>query len=158
MGNASKGNVSQEIIDYIEQTQWAVLSTVRNDGVPVPRTMGAFAQDNGRKTIYFATLPDTGKTRDIKENNRVSLLFQHEGQSLPEFRNVVVLGSAAIIDSDEELQRAVAGISSRSSFVKERIETVGVGTFSFYKVGATEIKFLNFKKGIGPAAVETFIV
>lgn len=158
MGNAAKGNVSQEIIDYIEQTQWAVLSTVRNDGVPVPRTMGAFSQDNGGKTIYFATLPDTDKTRHIKENNKVSLLFQHEGQSLAEFRNVVILGSAAIIDSDEELQRAVTGISSRSPFVKERIETVGAGTFHFYKVGASEIKFLDFKKGIGPAAVETFIV
>jgi general stress protein 26 len=158
MGNASKGNVSQEIIDYIEQTQWAILSTVRNDGVPVPRTMGAFSQDNGGKTIYFATLPDTGKTRDIKENNRVSLLFQHEGQSLAEFRNVVVLGNASIIDSDEELQRAVKGISSRSPFIKERIENAGVETFSFYKVGAAEIKFLDFKKGIGPGAVETVII
>jgi general stress protein 26 len=158
MGQDSKGSVSQEIIDYIEQTQWAVLTTVSKDGVPVPRTMGAFAQDNGGKTIYFATLPDTDKTRHIKANNRVSFLFQHEGQSLAEFRNVVVLGNASIIDSDEELQRAVTGISSRSPFVKERIDIDGVGTFSFYKVGASEIKFLDFKKGIGPASVETFTI
>jgi general stress protein 26 len=158
MGQDSKGNVSQEIIDYIEQTQWAVLTTVRNDGTPVPRTMGAFAQDNGAKTIYFATLPYTDKTRHIKDNNRVSLLFQHERQSFPEFRNVVVLGNASIINSDEELQRAVTGISSRSPFVKERIDKDEVGSFSFYKVGTSEIKSLDFKKGIGPAAVETVII
>jgi len=158
MGNDLKGNVSKEIIDYIEQTKWAVLTTVSADGTPVPRTMGAFAQGNGGATIYFATLPDTDKTRHIKANNRVSLLFQHEGQSLPEFRNVVLLGSASLIDSDEELQKAVTSISSRSPFIKERIDNTGVGTFSFYKVGAWEIKFLDFKKGIGPESVETIVI
>ncbi len=114
---------------------------------PVPRTMGAFAQDNGAKTIYFATLPDTDKTRHIKDNNKVSLLFQHEGQSLAEFRNVVILGSAAIIDSDEELQRAVTGISSRSPFVKERIETVGPERSTFTKSGLRRSSSSISKKG-----------
>ena len=158
MGQDLTGSVSQEIVDYIEQTQWAVLTTVRDDGTPVPRTMGAFAQDNRGETIYFATLPDTDKTRHIKANNRVSLLFQHERQSFPNFRNVVVLGNAATIESDEELQVAVASISSHSPFIKERIDNVGIGTFSFYKVRVTEIKFLDYKKGIGPESVETVII
>jgi hypothetical protein len=53
---------------------------------------------------------------------------------------------------------AVASISSHSPFIKERIDNVGIGTFSFYKVRVTEIKFLDYKKGIGPESVETVII
>ena len=155
MGKESKDSVRQEIVEYIEKTQLAVLSTVRADGTPVPRTIGAFALDNGGKAIYFATLPDAEKTRHIRDNNRVSFLFQHEGQPLPEFRNVVLIGNAARLNDDSELGRAVELITSRSPYVKERIENEGVGTFGFYKINATEIKFLDFRKGIGPESVET---
>lgn len=155
MGSESKGAIRQEIIDYIDQTQWATLATVRKDGTPVVRTIGAFALDKGGASLYFATLPEAEKTRHIRGNNRVSFFFQHEGQQLLEFRNAEVIGRAAKITDGEELGRAVALITARSPFVKEHVEKHGVDTFGFYEVAASEIKFLDYRKGIGPAAVET---
>ncbi len=155
MGRDENGKIKQEVVDYIENTQLAVLSTVRDDGTPVPRTMGAFALDDGGRTVYFATVPDAEKTRHIKGNQRVSFLFQHEGQPFPEFRNVVIIGNAALATDEAERGRAIELITARSPFVKERIDNEGAGVFGFYRINATEIKFLDFSKGIGPASVET---
>ncbi|AJE02182.1 pyridoxamine 5'-phosphate oxidase family protein [Geobacter pickeringii] len=158
MGSNVNGKISQEIIEYIGGTLWAELATVREDGSPVVRTIGAFALDNGGSSIYFATLPNADKTRQIEANNRVSFFFQHEGQQLHEFRNAEVIGSAAKIDADDKLERAVRSIAERSPFVREHIEKNGVGTFGFYEVTASEIKFLDYRKGIGPEAIETVIL
>lgn len=158
MGNSANGKIRQEIIDYIGATLWAELATVRGDGTPVVRTIGAFALDNGGTSIYFATLPNAEKTRQIEANNRVSFFFQHEGQQLHEFRNAEVIGRAAKIGAGDKLDRTVRLIADRSPFVREHIEKNGVETFGFYEVSASEIKFLDYRKGIGPGAIEAVIL
>jgi nitroimidazol reductase NimA-like FMN-containing flavoprotein (pyridoxamine 5'-phosphate oxidase superfamily) len=154
MGVASNGKIRQDIIDYIDATPWGELGTVRGDGTPVIRTIGAFALDKGGTSIYFATFPGAEKTRQISENRRVSFFFQHEGQQLLGFRNVEVLGDAGKVSGDDEATRVAALISARSPFVKEHIEKNGVGAFEFYEVKASEVKFLDYSKGIGPQAIE----
>ncbi|ABK98205.1 pyridoxamine 5'-phosphate oxidase family protein [Pelobacter propionicus] len=154
MARGSNGNIRQEIINYMEQTQWAELATVREDGTPVIRTMGAFAIDGGGARICFATMPGAAKTRHISSNNRVSFFFQHEGQDFPTFRNVEALGDASRITKEEDLRRTAERISARSPFVKDLIEKNGLGVFEFYEIRVSEIKFLNFSKGVGPQAVE----
>lgn len=155
MGTESNGKIKPEIVEYIEKTPLAVLATVKSDGTPVVRTMGAFAQTNGGTTVYFVTVPQAEKTRQIEGNNKVSFLFQQEGQQLAEFRNVALIGKAAKVTADPELNLAAKLISARSPYVKERIEKEGLAIFSVYKVIASEVKFLDYRKGIGPQAIET---
>lgn len=154
MAQDPDGNIRQEIVDYMEQTQWAELATVREDGTPVIRTMGAFAIDRGGASICFATMPGAAKTRQIASNSRVSFFFQHEGQDFPTFRNVEVLGDAARITAEADIRRAAEMISARSPFVRDLIEKNGLGTFEFYGIRGSEIKYLDFSKGVGPQAVE----
>lgn len=154
MGNSSDSRIRQEIADYMEQTRWAELATVREDGTPVIRTMGAFAIDDGGARICFATMPGAPKTRQIAGNSRVSFFFQHEGQDFMTFRNVEALGDAARISDEEQIRRTAEMISSRSPFVKEVIEKNGLASFEFYEIRVSEIKFLDFSKGVGPQAVE----
>jgi pyridoxamine 5'-phosphate oxidase len=150
----TNGKIKQEVTDYIESTKLAELATVRSDGAPVVRTMGAFAPADGGATIYFSTLPAAEKTQHIRGNHKVSFLFQHEGQSLPEFQNVAIIGNAAQVTEEAEIAQAAALISARSPFVKERIAKEGRSFFAFYKVSATEIKYLDYRKGVGPQAIE----
>lgn len=146
--------IRQEIIDYIDKTLWAELATVRGDGTPVVRTIGAFALDNDGTRVYFATFPGADKTRHISGNNRVSFFFQHEGQELQEFRNAEILGNAGKLTGESEIGLAATLISDRSPFVKAHIEQNGIETFDFYEVKASELKFLDYRKGIGPQAIE----
>ena len=154
MGHDANGNIRQEIVDYIDQTLWAELATVRGDGTPVIRTIGAFGLDNGGSKVYFATFPGADKTHHISSNNRVSLFFQHEGQELQAFRNAEILGTASKLTGEAEIKHAVALISNRSPFVKELIEKNGIEIFAYYQVTASEVKFLDYSKGIGPQAIE----
>ena len=155
MGN---GTIRQEIVDYIDQTLWAELATVREDGTPVIRTMGAFALGNGGASIYFATLPGADKTRHISSNSRVSFFFQHEGQELQKFRNAELLGNAEKVTGEAEVRQVAAQISARSPFVKETIDKYGIATFDYYEVKGTEVKFLDYSKGIGPQAIEVIVL
>lgn len=155
---ADSGKIRQEIADYIERTAFASLATVRGDGTPAIRTIGAFAVGNGGTSIYFATQPEAEKTRHISGNSKVSFFFQHEGQQLQEFRNAEVLGNAARITDGADLGRVAGLIGARSPYVREQIEKNGIGYFAFYEVRATEVKFLDYRKGIGPQAVETVVL
>jgi nitroimidazol reductase NimA-like FMN-containing flavoprotein (pyridoxamine 5'-phosphate oxidase superfamily) len=150
--------IDKEIAEYIEKTPLVELATVRSDGAPVVRTLGAFAPADGGATVYFVTHPDAEKTRHIQGNHRVSLFFQHEGQALPEFRNVALIGTAARIADGQERARAVELTSARSAYVKERVSKEGDGVFEFYKVTATEVKYLDYRKGIGPGAVRNIVL
>src|SRR5512138_1815872 len=98
MTNAAEGNggaaVRPEIVEYIGSAPWAVLATVREDGAPVVRTMANFAPSPDGREIWFSTGPGSEKTGQIRKNGTVSFLFQHEGQEIPSFRNVAVIGDA----------------------------------------------------------------
>ncbi len=152
MGNGSV--IKQEILDYIASTPWAVLATVRGDGTPVIRTIGAFAFENGGGSVYFATFPGADKTRHIDGNSRVSFFFQHEGQQLQEFRNVELLGDAAKVNGEDDIRHVAALISERSPIVQAFIEKNGIAVFDYYEVRVTEVKSLDYRNGIGPQAIE----
>lgn len=154
MAISSNGKIRQEIIDYIEATPLAELATVRQDGTPVIRIIGAFTLDKGGTSIYFATFPGAEKTRQISANKRVSFFFQHEGQDLFGFRNAEILGDAVKVSNEGEAIRVAGLISARSPFVKDLIEKNGVGAFEYYEVRGSELKFLDYSKGIGPQAIE----
>jgi nitroimidazol reductase NimA-like FMN-containing flavoprotein (pyridoxamine 5'-phosphate oxidase superfamily) len=158
MGNSTDVAIRQEIIDYIDATQWAELATVRGDGTPVIRTIGAFAHDNGGASVYFATFPGAEKTRHIGSNSRVSFFFQHEGQQLQEFRNVELLGDAAKVIGADDIRYVAGLISERSPFVKEFIEKNGIAAFDYYEVRVTEVKSLDYRNGIGPQAIEVILL
>lgn len=154
MAVASDGRIRQEIIDYIDATPLGELATVRQDGTPVIRTIGAFALDKGGTSVYFATFPGAEKSRQIGANKRVSFFFQQEGQELLGFRNAEILGDAVKVGDEGEALRVAGLISARSPFVKDLIEKNGVGAFEYYEVKGSELKFLDYSKGIGPQGIE----
>ena len=154
MGETTRNLLRQDSIDYINATSWAELATVREDGTPVIRTIGAFALNEGGTSIYFATFPNADKTQHIARNNRVSFFFQHEGQQLHEFRNVELLGDTGKVTGEEDILHVATLLSARSPFVKEFIEKNGIAVFDYYEVEVTEGKFLDYRHGIGPQAIE----
>ena len=155
---ATNGSIRKDILDYIDKAPLATLATVRAEGAPALRTIAAFAQTDGGKTIYFLSGPGAEKTHQIAANANVAFLIQHEGQELARFRNVAVNGIAKPVTAQSELERAAALLAPRSPYVKDRLEKEGFGAFAFYHVTATEVKFLDYSKGIGPSAVETIKV
>jgi pyridoxamine 5'-phosphate oxidase len=148
--------LQQAVLEYIKQTRWATLTTVREDGAPVSRTIGGFAPDG--LNIFFSTSKKSGKNRHIARNKLVSFHFQHENQELAAFKNLVVIGQIEAVSIYADYQRAVDLLSVRSPRFKARIELGETEDLALYLVRAKEIKYLNFANGVGPAAVQEIIL
>lgn len=148
--------LKQTIHDYIAQTRWATLATVRADHAPVLRAMGSFAPDG--LDVFFSTPAKTGKTKDIEKNNWVNLFFQHEGQELAAFKNVALIGKASEVKDVDELKKAFTLLSARNPRFKERAEKGELKDTVIYKVKAKEVKYLDFAKGFGKEAIQEIVL
>jgi nitroimidazol reductase NimA-like FMN-containing flavoprotein (pyridoxamine 5'-phosphate oxidase superfamily) len=141
--------------EYIAQTRWATLTTVREDGAPVSRAMGSFAPDG--LNLFFSTPKSAGKVRHIARNPLVNFFFQHEGQELATFKNVAVIGRAEEVTGDE-YHRAVQLLSARNPRFKTRAERGELKETALYLIRTTEVKYLDYSHGVGPVAVQEIIL
>jgi nitroimidazol reductase NimA-like FMN-containing flavoprotein (pyridoxamine 5'-phosphate oxidase superfamily) len=142
--------------EYIKQTRWGTLTTVREDGAPVSRAMGSFAPDGAN--LFFSTPKKAAKVRHIAKNNLVNFFFQHEGQDLATFKNVAVIGRAEEVTGDVEYQRAVQLLSARNPRFKARAERGELKETSLFLIRTTEIKYLDYSRGVGPIAIQEIIL
>ncbi|MDA8234441.1 MAG: pyridoxamine 5'-phosphate oxidase family protein [Clostridia bacterium] len=142
--------------EYIGQSKFVVLATTDGSGVPVVRTLASFANDN--LNVYFSTGRNTAKVEQIAANPKVSLLFQHEGQELAGFQNVTLTGQAEPLQSGDELSKAIQLLSDRNPRFKERVAKGGLGDTLIFRVEPKSVKYLDFSKGVGPAAVQELAI
>lgn len=136
---------NNELIEYIRKTKSLVLGTVTEKNKPALRSIGSFGTDG--TFIYFSTGAATSKVQQIASNPNVSLLFQHENQQFPAFRNVSVAGKAERLTEAADKKAAVNFITARNPAFSKRIAQNGLDTFALYKVTPIEIKLLDFGKG-----------
>ena len=144
------------IHDYIANTRWATLATVREDQAPVLRAMGSFAPDE--LDVYFSTPFNTGKTNHLAKNDWVNFFFQHEGQELAAFKNVALIGKASEVKDPGELKKAIDLLSARNPRFKERAAKGDLKDTAIYKVKTKEVKSLDFAKGFGKEGIQELVL
>lgn len=140
--------------EYLNQTKFIVLVSVKEGGIPAVRTLGSFAAAG--LTTYFSTGRDTAKVKQIELNSTVNILFQHENQDLASFVNVSITGAANLLESPEEIAEAIEKIGERNPRFKERIAKGEAGDRVFYRVNPIEVKVVDFSKGAGANAVQVW--
>ncbi len=148
--------LQQTVHEYIKQTQWATLATVREDGAPVLRVMGSFAPDG--VNVFFSTPRKAAKARHIAKNNLVNFFFQHENQKLETFKNVAIIGRAEEVTEGPDYQKAVELLSARNPRFKARVERGELKDTALYLIHTKEIKYLNYANGPGPAGVQEVVL
>jgi len=148
--------LQQTVHEYIKQTQWATLATVREDGAPVLRTMGSFAPEG--VNVFFSTSRKARKVQHIAKNDLVNFFFQHENQKLETFINVSIIGRAEEVTDGSEYQIAIQLLSARNPRFKARLERGELKDIALFLIHTTEIKYLDYAKGAGPAAVQEIIL
>ncbi|WP_310603101.1 pyridoxamine 5'-phosphate oxidase family protein [Anaerosporobacter sp.] len=131
---------NQEISKYITESQSIVLTTVDEEGNPDIRAIGGFQfEDNA---LYFGTGKDTNKVKQLEHNPNVTILVQHEGQKMPNFKNVTIYGKAYPVKEDE-FQGAVDIIKKR----RPQLNLDG-SKQHVYKVIAEKLKIVDFSAPI----------
>lgn len=132
-------NKNKEISEYLESSKTAVLATVDSNNNPNIRTIGGFGVKD--ITIYFSTAKKSNKVEQIKSNNNVSLLFEHENQERSNFVNIEVKGIAEEVKDKDQFEEVLKYITKRRSQLK-----LAEDTHNIYKIVPKEIKKLDFSK------------
>lgn len=137
----------QEVVTYIDKTRFGVLAYVRNDGIPLVRSMGSFVPSG--QDLYFSTRKEAAKVKEISDNGRVSFLFEHDNQELNQWKSVLLIGDAVRVDNGEEYSTAVELLSTRNPRFRERVEKGELAHTQIFKLKSGEIEFLDYGKGFG---------
>jgi nitroimidazol reductase NimA-like FMN-containing flavoprotein (pyridoxamine 5'-phosphate oxidase superfamily) len=144
--------LQQTAVEYIRQTKWATLATVREDGAPVLRTMGSFAPDG--VNVYFSTPKKAGKVRHIAGHPLVNFFFQHENQELDTFKNVAIIGPAEEVTAGTDYQRGIELLSNRNPRFKARADRGELADTAIYLIRTREIKYLDYANRAGGTAIQ----
>lgn len=141
-------SVLKEAEAYIAETKRVILATVTPEGGPALRTLGGFASDG--LTVYLSTSKISGKVEQLEHNPQATLLFQHEGQELPRFRNVTLTGTVSKVCSKcgAEYEKAIALLSAKSPRFKERAEKGELEGNVILKLEPRRVKLLDLSKGL----------
>lgn len=136
-----------DVFSYVDKTHFAVLAYVRNDGTPLLRSIGSFAP-NGL-SLYFTTRKDAAKVKEIGDHKRISFFFEHEGQELSQWKNLLLVGDAVKIDDGDDFNQAVQLLSTRNPRFRERVAKGELPGTQIFRLNTEEIEFLDYGKGIG---------
>ena len=141
----------QEIEKYLAETKLIVLATVNENDAPALRVLGAFGVDG--YTFYYSTKGLAAKVKHTDKNPHVNALFQHENQDPSQFINVTIQGKAVQLSNDNDIEKAIKVIGSRSAKFKERVLKNGLENNVLYRVDPLEVKVLDRRKGLGPDSI-----
>ncbi len=136
-----------DVAAYADKTRFAVLAYVRNDGAPLLRSIGSFAPDG--LNLYFTTRKDAAKVKEISDRRRISFFFEHEGQELAQWKNLLLVGDAVKVDEGDEFKHAVQLLSNRNPRFKDRVDKGELPGTQIFKLNTEEVEFLDYGKGLG---------
>ena len=138
-----------EILNYIQESKFALLTYVRSDLTPVSRAMGSFAPDG--ENLYFSTGKESAKVREIEKNKRVSFYFEHDNQTPENWKSVLLIGDAEQVNSaSTDYATALERLGAKSPRFKERIVKGDLDSAVIYRLGTREVEYLDRSKGYGP--------
>ena len=139
-----------EILNYILESRFALLTYVRGDLTPVSRAMGSFAPHGA--DLYFSTARESAKVGEIEKNRRVSFYFEHDNQAPESWKSVLLIGDAEEVrGGSPDYATALDSLGARSPRFRERIAKGDLESAVIYRIVTREIEYLDRSKGHGPA-------
>jgi nitroimidazol reductase NimA-like FMN-containing flavoprotein (pyridoxamine 5'-phosphate oxidase superfamily) len=139
-----------DILNYIQETRFSLLTYVRSDLTPVSRAIGSFALDG--TGLFFSTGKENAKVREIENHKRVSFYFEHDNQNPASWKSVLLIGDAEQVNAGSATyDNAVARLSAKSPRFRERIANGERESVAIYRINTSEFEYLDRSKGNGPA-------
>ena len=114
-------NIKEKIVEVIKNHNLMNLSTVDANGMPKSRGVD-FAMGEDESVLYFLTHKMTKKVNEIKENNNVFIVIDHDCATMEELQQLKYLkatGKAYICDTPEKAQKAFGKIFEKFPFLKD---------------------------------------
>lgn len=122
----------EKIFEVVKNHNLMNISTVDENGMPKSRGVD-YAMGEDESVLYFITHKMTAKVQEIKNNNNVFIVIDHDCTSmeeLNELRYIKASGKAYVGDTPEKIQKAFGHIIEKFPYLKdlpgEQSDFVGV--------------------------------
>lgn len=144
----SQSEIQTEILKYLLDSKYALLTYVRSDLSPISRTIGSFAPDE--ENLFFSTGKESAKVEEIEKNRRVSFFFEHDNQASESWKSLLLIGDAVPLSvGSTDYDKAVERLGAKSPRFRERIAKGDLGSAIIYKVHTSELDYVDRSKGSG---------
>ena len=111
----------ENVIEVVKKHNLMNISTVDEGGVPKSRSVD-YAMGEDESTLYFITHKGTDKVKEIKANNNVFVVIDHDCDSMEELaklRYIKAAGKAYISETPEQTQKAFGLIIEKFPYLKD---------------------------------------
>lgn len=114
-------NIKEKIKQVATSHNLMTLATVDADGLPKARSVD-FAMGDDESMLYFITFKGTDKVEELKRNNNVYVVIDHDCNSMAELQNLKYFkatGKAYLCDTPDEIQKAFGLLMQKLPFLKD---------------------------------------
>ena len=138
-------SIKRKVIELLDQHRIMTVATNRPDGWPQATTVGYV--NDGLK-IYFLCGRESQKTRNLMQDNRLSLTIDHDTSEPMAISGLSMAAYAYLVSNPAEAGRAMKLLSQRypeyASFPAPKLEEIRI-----FRVEPKVISVLDYSKGFG---------
>lgn len=105
----------------IESHNLMHIATIDPDGSPCVRGVD-YAAGDPANLLYFVTRKDSRKVSQISQDNRIAIAIDHdcpEFETLAKVKYIKATGTAAVIDTPDEMQKAMGLLMAKFPFLSD---------------------------------------
>lgn len=111
----------EKVLEVVKNHNLMYIGTVSEEGMPKVRSVD-FAMGEDESILYFITHKASDKVKEIKNNNNVYIVIDHDCPSMEELQKLTYIkanGKAYIGETPEEIQKVFGAIVQKFPFLKD---------------------------------------
>ena len=113
--------IKEKVRKVVEGHNLMAVGTVDENGLPKVRSVD-YAMGADESVLYFITHKATDKVREIKANNNVFIVIDHDCDSMEDLQQLQYIkatGKAYLAETPEEVQKAFGLIIQKFPYLKD---------------------------------------
>ena len=140
-----------QIVSIIDDANDMTVATVRPDGYPEATTVSYL---NGGLAIYFGTLPDSRKSGNTAQCNKVSMPINRAYDDWDQIEGLSIAGSAMLVTDPAEQQKT-AGLMFENFPQIAKYAPSGTESVDLFRIDPKVISLLDYTRGFGHTELVT---
>lgn len=114
-------NTKEKVLDVVKKHNLLYVGTVDENGMPKVRSVD-YAMGEDESVLYFITHKTTDKVKEMKKNNSIYIVIDHDCHSMEALQKLVYIkgnAKAYVSETPEEAQKAFQVILQKFPHLKD---------------------------------------
>lgn len=114
-------DIKEKVKEIISQHNLMHVATIKEDGTPALRGVD-YVNGGEENVLYFVTRKDSNKVQEIKSNNKVAVVIDHDCPTMKDLQQLKYLKASAFastIDTMEEAHDAIERLTKKFPFLAD---------------------------------------